>query len=65
MYDTYEQTSVPTGWLLPLQYLKPSRTNSSEDVARVRLLVPHSAGTVTASRYVYPCYYEITYNLGR
>lgn len=65
MYAVYETTSVPSGWLLPLKYIKPSRTSSSTDVARVRLIVPHAEGTYDASQAVYPCYYEITYNLGK
>lgn len=66
MNAVYESTSVPSGWLLPLRYIKPARTSSSTDVARVRLIVPHEEGTVNyASRFVYPCYYEITYNLGK
>lgn len=63
MYYTYGTTSVPSGWLVPLKYLKPGRTQSSSKVARVRLIVPHGQGTSTASQYVYPCYYELTYNL--
>lgn len=63
MYSTYGTTSVPSGWLIPLRYLKPFRTQSSSQVSRVRLLVPHGQGTSTASQYVYPCYYEITYSL--
>ena len=65
MYPIYGTTSVPTGWLLPLHYIKPSRTASSDDVARVRLLIPHAEGTANAVKYVYPCYYEITYSLGK
>ena len=65
MYSTYQSASVPSGWLLPLKYLRPQRTQSAEDVARVRLIVPHSQGTYQASSYVYPTYYEITYNLGK
>ena len=65
MYSIYGTTSVPSGWLIPLTYVKPSRTTSSEKVARVRLIVPHGQGTSQASQYVYPCYYEITYNLGK
>lgn len=65
MYSIYGTTSVPSGWLIPLKYIKPSRTTSSEKVARVRLIVPHGQGTSQASQYVYPCYYEITYNLGK
>lgn len=65
MAYVYGTTSVPSGWLVPLKYLKPGRTTSSEKVARVRLIVPHGQGTSKASQYVYPCYYEITYNLGK
>ncbi len=65
MNSVYQTTSVPSGWLLPLRYVKPARTASSTDVARVRLIVPHGEGTSNASSYVYPCYYEITYNLGK
>lgn len=65
MNSVYQTTSVPSGWLLPLRYVKPARTASSTDVARVRLIVPHGEGTRNASSYVYPCYYEITYNLGK
>lgn len=65
MYSTYSSASVPSGWLLPLKYLRPQRTQSASDVARVRLIVPHSEGTYNASMYVYPAYYEITYNLGK
>ena len=63
MYSYYSTTSVPSGWLVPLKYLKPARTQSASEVARVRIIVPHGQGTSTASQYVYPCYYEITYNL--
>lgn len=63
MYYTYQSTVVPSGWLIPLKFLRPGRTQSSSKVARVRLIVPHSEGTANASRYVYPCYYELTYNL--
>ena len=65
MYTYYSSTSVPTGWLIPLMVLKPKRTQSSTEVARVQLIVPHSEGSYYASSYVYPCYYEITYNLGK
>lgn len=65
MYNQYGSTAVPTGWLVPLKYVKPARTTSSEQVTRVRLIVPHSEGTSTASKYVFPCYYEITYNKGK
>lgn len=56
----HSSTSVPAGWLVPLQYINIGRW-SEGDVAKVRLIVPHSQGTVDASSTVYPCYYEITY----
>ncbi len=64
MARTYEgNTAVPTGWLFPLQFIKPARTTQSSKVARVKLILPHSEGSFYASRFVYPCFYEITYNL--
>lgn len=58
---SYYGTSVPSGWLVSLNYLTPVRTYSAENIARVRLIVPHSQGQMDAIDYVYPCYYEITY----
>ena len=55
-------TSVPTGWLVPLNYINIGRPESENDeIARVNLIVPHSQGTADASSSVYPCHYEITY----
>ena len=56
------QTSVPTGWLKPLNYLRLSR--NVEDAAHVRIIVPHNSGTTTSSGNVEPYYYDITYQLG-
>lgn len=63
MASTYETAAVPQGWLIPLFYLKPSRSNEADKLARVKLIVPHSEGTATAISAVYPCFYEITYNM--
>lgn len=66
MYYRYETSAVPSGWLVPLAYLKLKSYISappSEKIARVKLIVPHSEGTSYAQQYVYPCYYEITYDL--
>lgn len=61
MYSTYG-ASVPSGWMVPLQYLLLGRQDSEEgEIARVRLIVPHSQGHSTASSYVYPFFYDITY----
>ena len=61
MYSTYG-AFVPSGWMVPLQYLLLGRQDSEEsEIARVRLIVPHSQGHSTASSYVYPFFYDITY----
>lgn len=65
MYEAYNSTAVPSGWLLPLRFLKVGRTTDSKKIARVRLIVPHSEGSSLAMQYVYPCYYEITYTLAK
>ena len=51
--------AVPTGWLTPLNYLYFTRKQAN--LAEVILIVPHSKGTVTATTYVYPCMYKITF----
>lgn len=45
-------TSVPSGWLIPLKYVR--------DSASVRLIVPSKMGHQSAQQYVYPYYYDIT-----
>ncbi len=59
-------TSVPTGWLVPLNYINIGRPDKEgEETAKVRLIVPHSQGTADASSSVYPCFYEIQYEQAR
>ena len=61
MYSIYS-ASVPAGWLVPLTYIKIDRPQSmTDEIAKVRLIVPHTQGHATASSYVKPFYYEITY----
>lgn len=61
MYSSYG-ASVPSGWLVPLQYVKLGRqSDGTNGTARVRLIVPHTQGHSYASSSVYPCFYEITY----
>ena len=61
MYSNYG-ASVPAGWLVPLQYIRLGRQDSEDaEIARVRLLVPHTQGHSMAVSYVYPCFYDITY----
>ena len=47
--------------LIPFNYIKVGREISSR--SKIRLIVPHSEGQSDASASVYPCYYEITYQL--
>lgn len=55
-------SSVPAGWLVPLNYINVGRPeNENDEIAKVRLIVPHSQGTADASSSVFPCFYEITY----
>ena len=61
MYSSYG-ASVPAGWLVPLQFIYLGRQSTADDeIARVRIIVPHSQGHSYASSSVYPCYYDITY----
>ncbi|KAA6328246.1 hypothetical protein EZS27_022837 [termite gut metagenome] len=48
---SYYGTSVPAGWLLPLQYVK--------DGAHVKLIVPSKMGHTVAQEYVTPYFYDI------
>ncbi len=59
MKDLYENSYVPTGWLVPFSYLWFTRHQSQ--YAKVNLIVPHTKGTSNATTYVYPCFYEITF----
>lgn len=66
MYNTYSSTAVPSGWLVPLTYIKLGiPASATDEIAKVKLIVPHSMGQSNASQNVYPCMYEITYQLGR
>ena len=66
MYSIYGSTSVPAGWLIPFSYINLGRqTTESEEIAKVRIIVPHGEGQSDASSNVYPCFYTITYERGR
>lgn len=70
MYSMYGSTgsgtAVPSGWLVPLAYIKIGRPSSPTDqLAKVRLIVPSAQGQANATTAVYPCFYEITYERGR
>lgn len=55
-------TMVPTGWMVPMPYVWLSRNTSN--IAKVRLIVPYSAGTQQAMQAVTPNWYELTFELG-
>lgn len=59
MMGIYSNSYVPTGWLVPFSYLWFTRHQSL--LAKVNLIVPHTKGTSNAATYVYPCFYEITF----
>ena len=59
MATVYESSYVPTAWLIPFNYLWFTRHQSQ--LAKVNLIVPHTKGTSNATTYVYPCFYEITF----
>ena len=63
MMQLYHGTSsVPSGWLVPLLYINVGRPlQEGGEIAKVKLIVPHSQGTQTASQSVYPAFYVITY----
>ncbi len=66
MYNYYGSTTVPTGWLVPLKYIRFGRLVEEDDkYATVRLIVPHDQGTSAAVSGVYACYYYMTYELDR
>lgn len=66
MIKNYGSKSVPEGWLIPLNFINLGRQSSpNEDIAKVRIIVPHSSGQTSAVKSVYPCFYEITYEKGR
>lgn len=66
-YNTYASSysgtaSVPNGLLVPFPYINVGRPRSeSDEIAKVRLIVPHSQGHATATSYVYAYYYELTF----
>jgi len=68
MYRVYGNgsTTVPQGWLVPLTFINLGRyVNADDEVAKVRLIVPHDMGQTYATASVYPCLYDITYQRGR
>lgn len=66
MKSFYSTSVVPNGWLYPLAYINLGRqTSDNENIAKIRIIVPHSAGHSSSSTSVYACFYEMTYQKGR
>ena len=65
MYEVYG-ASVPSGWLAPLPYVKVGRpVSEGDEIAKVRIIVPHTQGHTTANSYVNPYFYDITFERER
>ncbi len=67
MYTLYGSgsTTVPSGWLVPLTYINIGRQDSEDnEIARIRIIVPHTQGHAYATQGVYPCLYDLTYEKG-
>lgn len=66
MSSALNTTEVPAGWLVPLGYIRVGRPEAEGDeIAKVRLIVPHTSGHNYARQSVYPCLYDITYQRSR
>lgn len=66
MFLRYNTTAVPSGWLIPFTYVNVGRPEDEDDeLAQVNLIVPHTQGQALASQYVYPCFYQLTFQRGR
>lgn len=66
--SSYSGTSgtVPSGWLVPFSWVKVGRGNGEgEKIAHVRLLIPHTYGTTSASGNVNAYFYDLTFQKGR
>ena len=62
VYGSTGSAAVPEGILAPFTYINVGRPRSADDkIAKVRLIVPHSKGHYMATQYVYPYYYELTF----
>lgn len=62
MYYYYSSAAVPAGWLVPLSYINVGYPeNENDEIAKVRLIVPHSQGHTLAMQDVTPFFYEITF----
>lgn len=63
MMQNYNSTAVPGGWICPFPFIRLNR--ELDNLAKVKVIVPHSQGHGDAVQSVSPFYYEIDYQLGR
>ena len=62
MCFVYGTPAVPAGWLVPLTYINVGAPESETDeIAKVRLIVPHTQGNASAISEVTPYFYDLTY----
>ena len=64
--DTYGYNgaafAAASGFMVGFPYISVGRPRSADDhIAKVRLIVPHSKGHSVATNYVYPYYYEFSF----
>ena len=66
MATAYGSTAVPTGWLVPFAFVKVGRPiTESDEIAKVRLIVPAEKGQQSASQTPTPALYDLTFERGR
>lgn len=70
MYAVYgrsqNNTAVPSGWLVPFTYINVGRpVKETDETAKVRLIVPHKQGHLSATSRVAPYLYDLTFERGR
>lgn len=66
MKTIHSTSAVPEGWLVPLNFITLARrATDTDNLAKVRIIVPHTSGSTAAQSGVYACFYEITYQRGR
>ena len=59
-------STVPSGWLIPFTWIKVGRlVNATDKLAHVRLIIPHTYGSTSASANVYAYYYDMTFQAVR
>lgn len=69
MYSKYSGSTsavVLSGWLVPFAYVNLGRpANDGDEIAKVRLIVPHKQGHLAASNNVTPYLYDLSLERGR